>query len=285
MYASESPGGLWPPAQHQPPGFEGALLIPYVPGTYPEYVTEPAIYVCPSNSSHSIEDMYCHTDNEFNGLPVLIDRRRDDPGNPEEFNQWWHACWSYMYWGFMYDLCDDTPQNLTEVGIYFSLLEIAEQLLETELDIDSHELVPAQFIHQWVKLFMENGFFLHTGYIFGPMPALDRDTVAEPDDFLAGHGNGHGDIVYRLREGGERLTVENIVDPAASAMAQSRLFVMHDWVSTEAVNFNHTPGGSNVLFMDGHVEFIKYPNTRAPVIKAIAKFTPLFSGDRGTTYH
>jgi len=25
------------------------------------------------------------------------------------------------------------------------------------------------------------------------------------------------------------------------------------------MRFNHIPGGANVLYMDGHVEFIKYP--------------------------
>jgi len=34
---------------------------------------------------------------------------------------------------------------------------------------------------------------------------------------------------------------------------------MLDIVTTEAQNFNHVPGGSNILYMDGHVEFIKYP--------------------------
>ena len=24
-------------------------------------------------------------------------------------------------------------------------------------------------------------------------------------------------------------------------------------------NFNHVPGGANVLYMDGHVEFVRYP--------------------------
>jgi prepilin-type processing-associated H-X9-DG protein len=32
-----------------------------------------------------------------------------------------------------------------------------------------------------------------------------------------------------------------------------------------AGNFNHVPGGGNVLYMDGHVEFIKYPG-EAPFI-------------------
>ena len=33
--------------------------------------------------------------------------------------------------------------------------------------------------------------------------------------------------------------------------------------------FNHVPGGSNVLYMDGHVEFIRYPG-KFPVSKLTA---------------
>ncbi len=37
--------------------------------------------------------------------------------------------------------------------------------------------------------------------------------------------------------------------------------VMFDAASTSGAvtEFNHVPGGCNVLYMDGHVEFIKYP--------------------------
>ncbi len=35
---------------------------------------------------------------------------------------------------------------------------------------------------------------------------------------------------------------------------------MHDVVATEVQWFNHIPGGCNVLYMDGHVEFIRYPD-------------------------
>ena len=34
---------------------------------------------------------------------------------------------------------------------------------------------------------------------------------------------------------------------------------MWDRVAVAIENFNHIPGGSNVLFMDGHVKFIKFP--------------------------
>ena len=106
MYANEAPGGKFPPAQHQPPGWVGFLCTPFVTGVFPEYVSEPAIYVCPSNPTHSVDDMYLKSsDGDDAGLTVLIDRR-------PEFNHWWRACWSYTYWGFVYDLCDDVPENM-----------------------------------------------------------------------------------------------------------------------------------------------------------------------------
>jgi len=39
---------------------------------------------------------------------------------------------------------------------------------------------------------------------------------------------------------------------------------MMDAVSVKASDFSHVPGGSNVLYMDGHVDFIRYP-VQAPV--------------------
>jgi prepilin-type processing-associated H-X9-DG protein len=38
------------------------------------------------------------------------------------------------------------------------------------------------------------------------------------------------------------------------------------WVHDNAVlRFNHVPGGSNVLYMDGHVEFRKYSEDKWPL--------------------
>ncbi len=73
----------------------------------------------------------------------------------------------------------------------------------------------------------------------------------------------------RLREGMERFFITDINNPAAGAHAQSQMLVMYDafghgstWRSPLVgdagnVRFNHIPGGSNVLFMDGHVRFIR----------------------------
>jgi prepilin-type processing-associated H-X9-DG protein len=32
-----------------------------------------------------------------------------------------------------------------------------------------------------------------------------------------------------------------------------------DTGEVSGAGFNHIPGGANILFMDGHVEFVKYP--------------------------
>lgn len=70
--------------------------------------------------------------------------------------------------------------------------------------------------------------------------------------------------VMRLREGIERFLITDINNPAASASAQSEIFIMMDVVSLEVSDFSHVPGGSNALYMDGYVAFVKYPST-APV--------------------
>ena len=84
------------------------------------------------------------------------------------------------------------------------------------------------------------------------------------------HGNSGGNMVYRLREGIERFLVTDINNPAGSAVAQSSVWVCADacagayvayadQAGKNAVSlFNHVPGGGNVLYLDGHVEFIKY---------------------------
>jgi len=69
----------------------------------------------------------------------------------------------------------------------------------------------------------------------------------------------------RLREGIERFFITDINNPAASSMAQTTLATMWDHLSTNPHDFNHLPGGANVLYMDGHSNFIRYPGEQFPV--------------------
>jgi prepilin-type N-terminal cleavage/methylation domain-containing protein/prepilin-type processing-associated H-X9-DG protein len=83
----------------------------------------------------------------------------------------------------------------------------------------------------------------------------------------------------RLREGVERFFVTDINNPAGSAAAQSDLIVMLDaWSPNDnyfsgsgdspIARFNHLPGGSNVLYMDGHVEFKKYGESPCKLVES-----------------
>jgi prepilin-type processing-associated H-X9-DG protein len=68
--------------------------------------------------------------------------------------------------------------------------------------------------------------------------------------------------IPRLRIGIERFFITDINNPSASAKAASEIPVMWDEIAVygAASTFNHVPGGGNVLYMDGHVEFLKWPS-------------------------
>ena len=68
--------------------------------------------------------------------------------------------------------------------------------------------------------------------------------------------------IPRLRMGIERFFITDINNPAASAAASSEIPVMWDEIAVYggATTFNHVPGGGNCLYMDGHVEWLKWPS-------------------------
>jgi prepilin-type N-terminal cleavage/methylation domain-containing protein/prepilin-type processing-associated H-X9-DG protein len=71
--------------------------------------------------------------------------------------------------------------------------------------------------------------------------------------------------IYRLREGINRFLITDINNPAATAVADSGVVVMWDLTTPSTNSFNHVPGGANVLYMDGHVEFMNYPSKEFPL--------------------
>lgn len=95
---------------------------------------------------------------------------------------------------------------------------------------------------------------------------FDPGIAYGPDDTFS-TGTARGNNVLRLREGIERFLITDINNPGATSMSQSDIPVMWDTFGTNAsidnqsgtAIFNHIPGGCNVLYMDGHVQFIKYP--------------------------
>ena len=79
-------------------------------------------------------------------------------------------------------------------------------------------------------------------------------------------GTAGSDTVYRLREGVERYLITDINAPPKTKQSQTKVPVLWDTFGSNASEgttsanavFNHIPGGSNVLYLDGHVKFVQY---------------------------
>jgi prepilin-type processing-associated H-X9-DG protein len=202
---------------------------PLIPAIFPEYMPDPAILVCPSDPLDDVD--------KFRGPDgrILI-------GIPRYLGGLAHrADASYGYWGWVLDkVGDDDPDDvLGSFSPYFN------RPFDTP--------APAQFMEILDYLNEEV-------YRFDNVSPVDTDVEVETE----GTGNGDGPTIFRLREGIERFLITDINNPGASAEAQSTIWVMHDAVSPVIRNFNHVPGGANVLYLDGHVQFVRYPG-RPPV--------------------
>jgi len=100
----------------------------------------------------------------------------------------------------------------------------------------------------WVVTTEEEGLALLDAYESLDLARRDEDLVV-PE----GKGNSGGNKIFRLREGIERSLITDIDNPAAAVKAQSESPIMWDRLG------QHEVDGGNVLYMDGHVEFIRYP--------------------------
>jgi len=95
-------------------------------------------------------------------------------------------------------------------------------------------------------------------------PLEDREDDIVVDSRCSNHP---GETLYRFREGIARFFISDINDAAATARADSEIAVIYDTVDFQptahrgnvVAEFSHVPGGGNILYMDGHVEFVKYP--------------------------
>jgi len=232
MYSNEAPGMKFPTLINSrthgddPPCSSPAngMFSPDGPSIYPEYLSDDNVLLCPSDpDAEAQQEIWTNPDGSI------------DPCKWEDT--------SYMYWGWAimpehYLLASGGGDNAVDPAIGTDI-SAAITIRVYEVLLDEHEAV-------WPQ---ENSF--------------DKDISFNHEEL--------GETtIYRLREGIERFFITDINNPAASSMAQSEIPVMYDATSenvsqssdwgTTYSKFNHVPGGANVLYMDGHVEFLKYPS-------------------------
>ena len=282
MYANEAKGSF-PPMQVgsglRPDGsWKGVLdLGPWVFGIYPEYLTDPNIVFCPSDPGlrESQEDakqdgQWCFGYAHSNGGKCA---RAVDA--------------SYAYWGWVFDRADYDPNQLAPLDSFQLVSLILPLLNPDEVPPDMTVPVPIQIEKAIEGLVLDQGSGSLTldpaimGYVNGTSQGLfhKADEDINLENLAPGMGVAGGNVIYRLREGIERFLITDINNAGSANKAQSEIFIMFDQLATKPEAYNHIPGGANTLYMDGHVEFIKYDRYgKAPVNEPLAAIGGLFAG-------
>jgi prepilin-type N-terminal cleavage/methylation domain-containing protein/prepilin-type processing-associated H-X9-DG protein len=233
MYSNESKGQLYPPVKRG--GYENAtvtagICVPYDKGTsfgvglFPD---GPSIY------PEYLSDM-----------KVLVCPSDSGAGNVLTGGKWNMPNTSSG------TFCPQMMEN--ESYMYYSWALQPQQIYVDPRQITSQEDYSVLF---------DAAFLGSLGAVVDKIEApLDgaKDWAAFDKDITFTRVDGASGACYRLREGIERFFITDINNPAASSVAQSTLMIMTDDINARARDFNHIPGGANILYLDGHVSFVKF---------------------------
>lgn len=259
-YLSGNPRSTW---LSNPEG-EGSYDTLEMEMLYPEYLTDCNVFACPSDndapqeffssphpllSADLIPAEFQWAKDQAAGMPafmVPIDLNYvNGPSNEKGLGQYtWIASgagWSYMYYPFA--IRGEWVNNSTN----------AQEILRLWTRATRND---AAGVTQNTRYINRNNDKTITLW-----PGVGDLNVAPNTAPAAG---GPTVNLLRTREGVERFFITDINNPAASSLAQSDIIVMTDFTkkhlgNPQRLHFNHIPGGANILFMDGHVEFAKYP--------------------------
>lgn len=246
MHADES-DGYYPPLSPygsvRPDGRSSPLWsAPRAQAIYPEYLADRAIARCPSDSG---------------GDPGWLSVLQRVPADGGDFSSWQQAA-------------RDAGDTVSED--YFLTAELGRSYAYKGYVATR----PAEFYGIWgataINEIIGSADILGVGTVqvknYEDDVALDAGVWPPwvPAPTLA-MGTGGGDTVLRLRDGIERFLITDINNATASARGQSTVPVLWDTFGSSeytdnvsgTISFNHLPGGCNVLYMDGHAEFILYP--------------------------
>jgi len=237
MYASESRGSMWPTTQKLRSNLNSTercdqlsgLQLPDVKAMYPEYLTDENVLLCPSSANKD---------------DVLINGRWNWPVNDPE--------------------APFAPCSVNSITYHYTGRAITERLFNLQAG-DPNSLEPqigVDISQGFMNAYIQGAQLVFTGQREAFFDLVENDITYVHEEL--------GEVtLFRLREGIERFLITDINNPAASAQAQSTVPVAWDEISLNVSTFNHVPGGANVLYLDGHVEFGKYA-TDFPVTRSFA---------------
>lgn len=227
MYANESRGNYYPPRMIQ--DVFGNLSQQHIfdgPSVVPEYLTDLEVVWCPSEPRGTALSRY---DGEWGNDNGTIE--------PAELAR---GPYDYTGWLIMEDV---------------NILGPLAGTLGADADDGNRftyaEMLNTPFGELGAENIATNGEASRNDYTFSAP--------------YEGTQVGGGDTLYRLRDGIERFLITDVNNPANSAQASSEVPLMWDHISGKADAWAHLPGGGNVLFLDGHAEFWRYPADRFPV--------------------
>ncbi|HOZ45734.1 MAG TPA: DUF1559 domain-containing protein [Candidatus Hydrogenedentes bacterium] len=202
------------------------------PQVYPEYLTDVSILWCPSD-------------------PDGEDRARDN--------------WFYGPGDGTFDPCSIDPDSYNYMSWAF---RPEDYLIGTGGDNAQDPQIGRDISPNLITAVAEVLAFATTVTFSSPPEAIQRlvDLYTNPVEFY--HEERGNVVIQRLKEGVERFLVEDVADASATSVGQSEIVTMYDSITSKPITggaygfttFNHVPGGANVLYMDGHVEFVKYPS-------------------------
>ena len=266
MYSGESKGEKFPTLQagylpwHNPDTVAATIdMAANIFAMYPEYLSDPTVLVCPSDpEAGEAADLFTNPNTGDLCVGSYTWPNASEGAGKQRCASVTDI--SYCYFGWTLD-CYTPSCGEADFSILAPLLAILGSLAP---NIGPEDTGPPQLVAAIENLFNNDVLTAMAGEpgppssISAEVMALMRNTFDGDITVDEGLGNGGGTTIYRLREGIERFLITDINNAAASAVAQSELPIMFDQVATVATAFNHVPGGSNVLFMDGHVTFQRY---------------------------
>jgi prepilin-type N-terminal cleavage/methylation domain-containing protein/prepilin-type processing-associated H-X9-DG protein len=109
----------------------------------------------------------------------------------------------------------------------------------------------------------ENMLFLFDEY-YRLIASNQFEMLSTEFEVPGGHAPGAQDRFYRVRDGVNRLFIEDINRPELTAIAETEIPLLFDSMAVQGRHLpNHiVPPGGNVLYMDGHVEYMRFPDKK-----------------------